>query len=140
MSSNPSPVTEKTAPFVPTTTAAMDRANRLISVRTHPGFLEILRISQDLVQSAVDMCVDYPGWDAQQIVILKVRMQAAKEHHELLLARINEAIQIGIEEGRTKTATLPEVSPDDIVDHGDYVRQAVLEKFNENDMRAAGSY
>jgi len=140
MSSVPNPVTEATTPFVPNTTPAIERANRLISLRTHPGFLDVLRISQELVQSAADQCADYPGWDPQQIVVLKVRMQCAKEHHALLIARINEAIYQGIEEGKAQAANLPSQTPEEAVDRGDFVRQRMLQQFNEMDNRPAGSY
>lgn len=140
MSSTPNPVSAATAPFEATTTPAMERANRLISVRSNPGFLDILRISQDIVQSATDTCTDYPGWDTMQVMVLKVRMQCAKEHHNLLIARIQDAIREGIEEGRAQVANLPAKTPAEMVDQGDYVRQAVLEKFDEYDNRPAGSY
>jgi len=91
-----------------------------------------------MVQEAADICADYQGWDAQQITVLKVRMQCAKEHHQRLLARIQDAIRAGIEEA--KISTLPAKTPDDAIDHGDYVRQVVLQKFEEADGRVAGSY
>ena len=146
MSSVPSPVSEITAPFVPTTTPAIERANRLISLRAHPGFNDLLRLSQELVQSAADICADYPGWDDKQIVVLKVRMQAAKEHHQLLLAKINEAIEEGISEGREKSPSLPEKTAAEALEQGDFVRMRVLEKFSDmdnnpvTDNRPAGSY
>jgi|ERR1700676_499676 len=140
MSSNPNPVSEATAPFIPTTTPAIERANRLISLRTHPGFLDLLRLSQELVQSAADICADFPGWDAQQIVVLKVRMQAAKEHHALLIAKIQDAIQQGLDEGREQSSTLPAKSAEDSMDQGDFVRQKMLERFEEFDSRPAGSF
>lgn len=138
MSSNPAPVTEATAPFVATTTPNIERANRLISLRAHPGFIDALRLSQELVQEATDICTDYPGWDAQQIVVLKVRMQCAKEHHQMFLAKINEAIHIGLVEGQT--LSLPEKTAAEAVDQGDFVRQQVLQKFDEYDSRPAGSF
>jgi hypothetical protein len=126
------------SPFVPETTPTIERANRLISVRSNPGFLDILRISQELVDRAAAVLVDYGGWDPQQIMVLKARAQAAKEHHNTLLGSINDAIREGVEEGRTvapsaKTAT-------DALDQGDHVRRIVLEKFEEFDSRPAGSY
>src|ERR1700688_5208476 len=102
MSSTPTPVTQATAPFVPTTTPNIERANRLMALRAHPGFIDFLRLSEELVRDAADICADYPGWDAQQIVVLKVRMQCAKEHHQMLISKMQEAIQAGIEEGRAQ--------------------------------------
>jgi len=127
-------------PFQPTGTPAMDRANRLISVKGHPGFLEILRISQDLVNTAQDICTDFGGWDPQQIVVLKCRAQAAKEHHQLLIAKIHEAIAEGIAEGSAVASTLPEKTPTEMIEQGDHVRQEMLKKFDEMEGRTAGSY
>jgi hydroxyethylthiazole kinase-like sugar kinase family protein len=140
MSSSPIPITESATPFVPTTTPAIERANRLISLRTHPGFLDILRLSQELVDSATAILVNYGGWDKDQITVLKVRAQAAKEHHELLIAKINDAIQDGIAEGRAQAETLPTKTAEESVDQGDYVRQKMMQKFEELDTRPSGSY
>ena len=136
----PSPVTAATTPFVQTTTPAIDRANRLISVRANPGFLDIMRISLDLIQNAVETCSGYPGWDPQQMVVLKIRMQTAKEHHEMLFAKIQEAIRDGIEESRAQVSSLPAKTAAEAVDQGDFVRQKVLESFEQYDSRPAGSF
>jgi hypothetical protein len=126
-------------PFQPTTTPGIERANRLISVRTNPGYLDIIRISQELVDSATAISVDFGGWDPQQVVVLKCRAQAAKEHHACLFARINEAIREGVAE--QASSTMPAKTAADAVDQGDFVRQEVLTKFDEMDeSRPAGSY
>lgn len=140
MSSGPIPISASSAPFEAVTTPNIERANRLMSVRSHPGFLEILRISQNIVQMAVDNCADYPGWDAQQIVVMKVRMQCAKEHHQLILSEIQRAIEEGVGEAREQVANLPAKSAEDAVDQGDFVRQRVLETFSEMDNRLPGTF
>lgn len=140
MSSSPSPVTAATVPFAATTTPAIERANRLISVRSNPGFLDIIRISEDLVKNAYELAADSPAWDPNQIVLLKARMQAAKEHHELLFAKILEAIRAGVEEASAKANELPSKTVEEILEQGDYVRQEVLRKFDDMDLRPAGSY
>lgn len=128
------------APFAPSTTPTIERANRLMGLRVHPGFLDLVSLSQEIIQEAVDTCSSYPGWDPQVMVVLKVRMQVAKEHHERLLGKINETIQNGITEGRALISSLPAKTADEIVDQGDYVRQEVLKHFEEEDQRVAGSY
>jgi len=138
------PVTPATNPFVPTTTPTIELANRLISLRAHPGFLDLVRLSQELGQEAAEICSDYPGWDPQQIVVLKVRMQVAKEHHNALIAKVEAAIQAGLEELREKVNTLPAKTPEEIVDQGDYIREKMLQHFADRDehdgLRIAGSY
>ena len=127
-----------TNPFPITTTTTIERANRLISLKAHPGFIDLLRISNDLVQEATTTLVIYPGWDKDQISVLKARAQAAKEHHEQLFTRIIRAIQEGINEA--KESELPGKSVSDALEQGDYVRTAVLEKFEDLDSRIPGSY
>ncbi len=144
MSSSPvvHPVTEATKPFVQTTTPAIERANRLISLRAHPGFIDFLRLSEELVQIATDISVDFGGWDTQQIVILKARAQASKEHHQGLLGKLQEAIDIGLAEAREQLESLPEKTAQELQDQGDYVRLKVLQNFEKRDQdaRVAGSY
>ena len=133
-------MSETANPFVPNTTSAIERANRLVALRSHPGFIDLLRLSLELVQQAADICADYPGWDAQQIVVLKVRMQAAKEHHQALLAKIQNAIEIGVAEASAQAQSFPEKTAEEILDQGDHVRRKVLEHFEEADGRLPGSY
>src|ERR1035437_7829503 len=139
--SSPTPtVTAGTEPFIPRTTPNIERANRLISLRAHPGFIDILRITQEQVQEAVDACSNYPGWDTQQILVLQVRQKCATEFHQMLLAKVNEAIQTGLDEAKASIASLPVMSAAEAVDQGDYVRQQTLRKFDEFDSRPSGSF
>lgn len=140
MSSSEIPVSAAASPFTTETTPNIERANRLISLRSNPGFRDLIRLSLEIVQSAADICADYPGWDAQQITVLKVRMQCAKEHHALLLNKVQEAIETGKQEAIAQAPTLPAKTASDMVDQGDYVRQQVLQQFDEMESRPAGSY
>lgn len=128
-------------PSEPTSASVIERANRLLGLCSNPGFRDLQQIAQDLVQSATDQCADYGGWDAQQIVVLKVRMQCAKEMKELIFAKIKEAIRAGNEE-QAAAPNLYEKTAAEIIEQGDYVRQQVLTKFAELDAegRLPGSY
>lgn len=122
-------------------TPNIERANRLASLKANAGYLDLIRLSQEMVNRAISACMNYPGWDAQQIVILKVRMQAAQEHHLALFTRVDNAIQEGIAEAaHLQNGQKPNVA--DVLDTADYVRKEVLSKFEEMDadIRAAGSY
>lgn len=129
-------------PFVPTTTPAIERANRLLGVRAHPGFLDLLRLSQEIVDETVEICNNYPGWDKDQMALLFTKQQAAKGCHRRLLEKINEAIEAGANEVRALASILPEKSSTEIIEQGDLVRQEVLTKFAEMDQesRVPGSY
>jgi hypothetical protein len=127
-------------PFVVTTTPTIERANRLLSVKANPGFIDILRISQQLVDEAVNASVDYPGWDAQQITVLKCRAQAAKEHHQQLIRRIMVAIQDGLDAAKVDLENLPQKTAAEVIDQGDLVRQETLKHFSDLDSRVPGSY
>ena len=120
--------------------AIIDRANRLMGLKDHPGFVDLMQISQQLVKEAVDSTSDYPGWDKDMMVVLKVRQQAAKEHHMALTQRVAAAIQAGIEEARASVANFAQQPVAEMQEQGDYVRQAVLTKFEEQDNRVPGSY
>jgi hypothetical protein len=140
MSSTPVPVTANSSPFVPTTTPTIERANRLMSLRAHPGFPDALRIIQEMIQEASDASAEYPGWDTQQMVVLKVRHQATKELGQAFLVRISNAIQAGIDEGRAMSESLPAKTAEEALDQGDYVRRKMLEHFDEVDGRLPGTY
>ena len=122
-------------------TELIDRANRLMSLRTNPGFSDLFQISKHLVESLTSTAIEYPGWDIQQLMVLKARAQAAKEHHELLFGTIKDAIEAGIR-AQAASPDLHSKTIAEVIEQGDYVRQAVLTKFEEmeSDNRAAGSY
>ena len=128
-------------PLEPTASYNIARANRLMALRVHPGFSDLVRISQSLVDEATAIAIDFAGWDAQQISILKARAQAAKEHHALLFAKMTEAIREGVEE-QAASANLPDKSVREVLETGDLVRQEVLTKFSDLDQesRLPGSY
>jgi hypothetical protein len=128
-------------PFEPQTTPNIDRANRLISLRENPGFRDLIRLSQDLVDAAQAISTDFGGWDPMQIVMLKCRAQAAKEHHALFFAKIQELIQMGTDEMREQIASMPVKTATEVMEQGDFVRQRVLETFQDNDeTRLPGAY
>jgi len=134
------------APLIPptvlTTTPVIERANRLAAIIAHPGWPDIVKISTDMEKAASDAVADYPGWDTQQMVVLKCRLQAAREHHQALMNEIRAAIQAGIQEARelVNEKVLPEISAQDALDQADYVRTQVLHKWEENETRVPGSY
>ena len=119
----------------------VERANRLLGLHANPGFADAWQISKDMADEAGRISITYPGWDPQQIMVLKARAQAALEHHELFFAKIKEAIREGIEAQAAQT-NLHEKTPAEILEQGDYVRQEVLARFSEMDgeTRAPGSY
>lgn len=65
------------------------RGNRLMHLATSPGFNDLRQIANGLVQEAADMSADFPGYDKDQIVMLKIRHQTAKEFSQQLFARLN---------------------------------------------------
>ena len=129
-------------PFVQTTTPVIERANRLLAVRAHPGYLDILRIAKEIADSATTVLITYPGWDKDQISVLKARAQAATEGYELLIAKINEAIMEGVTEARAavNAGVIEAQTNEEAVETGNIVRQKVLQKFDEMDTRVPGSF
>ena len=141
MSESQSENQQSHSPFIPTTTPTIERANRLMGLRAHPGFVDLIRISQDMVTEAREASENYPGWDREQSHLLFVRQQCARQHHEAFLNRIVMAIDAGLNEQKILLASLPTKSPAEVLEQGDLVRQEVLTRFAEIDeTRAAGSY
>lgn len=140
MSSTPSPVTAATRPFEPTTTPAIERSNRLMSVRQNPGYVELVRIANEMAQEAVEANTTYPGYDTQVMWVLKIRQQVAAEYVQMFFSRVQSEIQAGVDDMNAQINNLPAKTAAEAIDQGDYVRQAVLQKFNEYDSRAPGSY
>ena len=129
-------------PFVNTMTPAMDRAQRLLSLRQHPGFRDLIRLSQDMADK-VDMDLRrYPGWDLQQLAVLHARVKAAQEHHEAWMNAIQEAINQGEAEAvELRDANqLAAKTPEQIVEESDMLRIRMLNRFAEMDNRIPGSY
>jgi hypothetical protein len=93
-----------------------------------------------LVDEAAAQSIDYPGWDAQQITVLKCRAQAAKEHHQQLIRRIMAAIQDGLDAAKADLSSMPAKTPTEIIEQGDLVRQEFLKKAEDLDSRVPGSF
>jgi predicted GTPase len=129
------------ATFEPISTPAIERAQRLMSVRANQGFRDIIQISLEIVNSLTAIATDYPGWDKDQLMVLNVRAKTAKEHHELLFARIQDAIRTGVQEQAAHT-NLTDKSVTEVLETGDFVRQEVLTRFSEMDFdgRLPGTY
>jgi len=126
-------MTAELRPFPARTTEAIERANRFMALREHPAYNDLFRISQGLVEEATANLIDYPGWDKDQIAVLKARAQAAKEHHKLLFVKIAEAIQEGIGEAKQS------LSEREKAEQSDQLRAAVLSHM-DGDVRVGGSY
>src|ERR1700730_3429728 len=115
--------------FTPRTTETIERANRFLAFRDSPAYHEIFRLSQSLGDSATAALVDYPGWDKDQIACLKARAQAAKEHHALLFATIQETINTGVAEAKSSLGA---------VEASDKLRHSVLSNMDAAESRVPG--
>ena len=76
----------------PTVAQVVALANRLLAQKAAPGFHDIRLICEQLEQEAAAASRDYPGFDPQQMVQLKIRMQTAHELVVEIFARIDAAI------------------------------------------------
>jgi len=125
-------------PYLPPTPLATERSNRLTAVRALPGYVEIMRISAQLADEAAASLVDWPGWDMQQLVTLKARAQAAKEHHNMLFDRIERAIRDGVAEADEKKDLQVDQTKGSIR-MADEIREEFLKTMPE-ELRIPGSY
>lgn len=116
----------------------VERANRLIGLKNHPGWNELIRIGQELVQQATEIARDYPGWDPMQLMCLQSRAKAASEYHSLMIATVAKYIQEGVAEAMEFNANAQANKPHTI-EEADDLRRAVL-SHKEDDARVPGSY
>lgn len=72
--------------------AVIALGNRMATLKQSPGFNDLRLLAEMLEKEATAELVDYPGWDAMQISVLKARAQAAKELVAELFARVDGAI------------------------------------------------
>jgi len=85
-------------PFEPRTTLAVDRANRLHSLIAHPGWNDMVALSEQTVKIAEDALVNFEGWDRDELVARSIAFRAAKKSHQRLFNGIQQAVQAGVEE------------------------------------------
>jgi hypothetical protein len=137
------------APPFPTILDSSDAValgNRLHALKQSPGYGDLYRISDTLVKKAVSALVEYPGWDQQQIAILKSRAQAATEHHAMLFSLVNEALVDASREADSHAEKeASRRTPREVVEEADELRAASLYAFDGldeiiQDSRPAGSF
>jgi phosphate uptake regulator len=129
---------EQPVPFGAHTTMGIDIANRLYSLKTHPGYYDLVRMSEGVVQMAEDAFINFEGWDKDELQARSLAFQAAKRFHKLLFSKIEEAIASGIEELRaTRQAEDPFAK--EHADMADDLRVAALQ-FESNETRIPGTY
>ncbi len=131
-------------PFEARTTLAIDIANRLLSLKGHPGFVDLVRISEQTVKAAEDALVNFEGWDRDELAARSIAFRAAKRSHEMLFVNMAVAIQTGIEEAariRDANATPGALFSKEAADCSDELRAMVLQLGkNEYDTRVPGSF
>jgi hypothetical protein len=132
-------------PFEARTTLTIDKANRLIALRAHPGFNDLVALSEQTVKLAEDALVGYEGWDRDELNARSIAFRAAKKSHEMLFGRMAHAIQEGIEEAaavRDANATSGDPYSRDAADMADELRAKVLQHIDETryDTRIPGTY
>lgn len=82
--------------LTPQQIAIIERGRRLIDLRQCPGYVDLVRISEKLIEKATEDLISYDGWDKEQAWALQVKANAAKSHHEALLTAIEETVRIAI--------------------------------------------
>lgn len=120
----------------------IERANRLMTLRGDPGWPVLMDILNGLVKVVTDAAIDFGGWDAQQIIVLKGRAQGAKALAEQLLIQVNEAINLGIHLAQVAEGFAPTSAT---AEQSDNLRNAFFalgesEGRIESESRVAGSF
>lgn len=132
-------------PFAPRTTLTIDKANRLLALKSHPGFNDLVALSEQTVKAAEDALVGFEGWDKDELVARSIAFRAAKRSHEMLFGRLVKAIQDGIEEAvaiRDANATPSELFSAEAADMADDLRVKVLQHMDDTkyETRIPGTY
>ena len=124
-------------PYEKRTSLAIDVANRLLSLRGHPGFQDLMRLSQETVRLAEVAVTEYEGWDKDELVARSIAFRAAKRSHEMLFVRMANAIQAGISEATTEQGNTKEAA-----DMADELRALVVKQLDEENVetRVSGTY
>jgi acyl-coenzyme A synthetase/AMP-(fatty) acid ligase len=131
-------------PYEARTTLPIDRANRLLALRGHPGFQDLIAISLQTVKAAEAAVVDYDGWDKDELVARSIAFRAAKRSHEMLFVNMAAVIQNGITEAvqlrDEQVAALPNDKKS--AEMADELRALVLEQMKDDkyETRIPGSY
>lgn len=128
-------------PFEQRVTLTVDRANRLLALKAHPGFNDLVALSEQTVSAARAALVDYEGWDRDELLARSIAFRAAVKSHEMLFVRVAQAIQAGIEEAAALKSSADPFSSD-AADMADQLRVMVLQQEKESnyDTRTPGSY
>lgn len=131
------PIESRTTPYI-------DRASRLLSLRGHPGFGDLVALSQETVNIARAALVNFEGWDKDELVARSIAYRAAEKSHEMLFVRLAQAIQTGIEEASAvRDAAIPANQySKEAADMSDELRAQVIQQIDQSnyETRTPGSY
>jgi hypothetical protein len=130
-------------PFEQRTTLTIDKANRLIALKAHPGFNDLVALSEQTVKLAEEALVGYEGWDRDELNARSIAFRAAKRSHEMLFGRMAHAIQQGIEEAAAvRDSGAPGDFSAEAADMADQLRVRVLQHMDETkyETRIPGTY
>jgi len=128
-------------PYEQTISLAIDKANRLHSLRAHPGFNDLVALSEETVRIAERELVEFAGWDKDELVARSIAFRAAKKSHERLFMGIMRTIQEGIEEAAILRGSEDPYSRE-AVEMADELRLKVLQhaEATNYETRIPGSY
>jgi hypothetical protein len=127
-------------PLPVVSTTAIERANRLVALRSHPGFPDLIQIALEMASEAEEKLTSFNGWDPAAIAAIAVASQVSRRFQRELMRRIQERINEGILEARTLQNSENEKTVREVLDQSDFVRRKALEMFDDLDNRVAGSY
>ena len=136
-------ITNPIIPFEPRTTLTVDRANRLMGLKAHPGFNDLVRLSEETVRAAEAAVTEYSGWDKDELVARSIAFRAAKRSHEMLFTRMAQAIQDGVAETLQQRSEQPLTFDAREADAmAEDLRAEVLRQIDEQnyDTRVSGTY
>jgi hypothetical protein len=125
-------------PFEPRTTMTIDRANRLMGLKSHPGFQDLVALSLETVRLAEAAVTDYQGWDKDELVARSIAFRAAKKSHEMLFYKMATVIEEGVLEATQKRQNNNDADADAMAEE---LKVEVFRQLDERfDSRVGGSF
>jgi hypothetical protein len=125
----------------------VNRGYRLTSLTSSPGYIDLQRIAEALIQRARDAYERFEGWDAMQILALQQRIKTSIEFRDQLFATVNQQIEASRQQELSihaeEHSAKPEMQKADEADELRAKALALFESMNptpESDGRIAGTF
>jgi len=118
----------------------IERGTRLFQLRQTPGYADLFRISEAIVQQAANAVLRFDGWDKDQRNDLALIAKATLKHHELLFDELDKAVREANEEHEAELLRQAEArTAQAAATEADQLRADTFKKFDDVEREFAGN-